>query len=349
MELYSDKIFSVESYLEQAAKTGAELKTIGFSLQKRPIVVLKKGTGKLKALFIARLHGNEPAPTQAVIDFFHDYSDEEIEAYGIFLANPDGAALYEQNWQKNRKAHWKNIFQKARLNSVEVDLNRDWMNLTQQETRIIRQFIFSLKPDLVVDHHEFYWKKEYPPKFPTQDEDGFLATMTDSPFYLAHPYVKEISEKLMGYLIEESEREFQWKIKPRHFIGDSHDTFENPGYLGIYLALRGIPKLLVETWGVACSMLLLPKRVEFHRRAMEHVIDWMKRNESCFVEKPSNLQYLKFNLQEAERKKIEQFRQILVLHGIEFEQKGQEILIQVPLIESGYIKTIYYFIFQKED
>ena len=349
MELYSDKIFSVENYLEQAVKTGAELKTIGFSQQKRPIVVLKKGTNKLKVLFIARLHGNEPAPTQAVIDFFHDYSDEGVEAYGIFLANPDLAALYEQNWQKNREPFWKNSFQKARLNSAEIDLNRDWLNLTQQETRVIHEFIFSLKPDLVVDHHEFFWKEGYPPKFPTHDQDGFMASMTDSPFYLTHLYVKEISEKLMNYLIEELEHEFQWKIKPRHFIGDSHDTYENPGYLGIYLALRGIPKLLIETWGVACSTLLLSKRVEFHRRAMEHVIDWVKKNESCFAEKPSNLQYLKFNLQETGVEKIERFRQLLNLHGIKFEQNDQEFLIRVATLESGFIRTIHHFIFQKED
>jgi len=63
-------IFAVKRYYDQAVQTGAVVTTLGFSNEGRPIFVLKKGKGPIKILVIARLHGNEPAPTQAVLDFF---------------------------------------------------------------------------------------------------------------------------------------------------------------------------------------------------------------------------------------------------------------------------------------
>jgi len=335
-------IFAVKRYYDQAVQTGAVVTTLGFSNEGRPIFVLKKGKGPIKILVIARLHGNEPAPTQAVLDFFKDYSDDSVEINGVFLANPDGAARYEKHWLENPEPHWKNNFEKARLNAVDVDLNRDWLALTQPETRILQKFILSLQPDLVLDLHEFYWKEEFPPRYPTEEEDGFLATMTDCPFYLVHDRISELTEKLMNDLSHQLIEEFQWKTKFRHFIGDKHDTFENPAYLGIYLALRGIPKLLVETWGVACSTLLLKERVAYHRRAIEYVTHWVLQNKDRFQNIPKTTEEINFVLQDISPGKKQTFTELLKRHGFPFEIKDQSIITKCLTIESGFVKTLYY-------
>lgn len=344
-----DEVFSVNRYYELASKVGADISTIGYSEQKRPIMVLKKGSGKLKVLFIARIHGNEPATTQALLEFFRENSFDGVELYGIFLANPDGAALYEQCWLKNREADWKNNFPDARLNANKMDINRDWLELSQKETLCIQKFIFELHPDFAVDFHEYYWSdKGYPPKCPMDDEDGFMATMTDAPFYCADNYVKELSEQSMNYLTSRLESEFEWKIKTRHFVGDGHDTYENPTFLGIYLALRGIPKLLVETWGVACSTLNLEKRIAFHKKAMHYIIEWFKNNQKAFITKPGNNGEMEFNLKDSEQEKINNFIKKLDLHGIKYSLKKKDsIIISCSSLETGFIKTIYYIIFEK--
>ncbi|HEX3072025.1 MAG TPA: M14 family zinc carboxypeptidase, partial [Ignavibacteriales bacterium] len=75
----SAQAFSVDRYYEFARQSGAEITTIGFSEQGRPIQVLKKGSGNLKVLFIARIHGNEPATTQALLEFFQENSFNGIK------------------------------------------------------------------------------------------------------------------------------------------------------------------------------------------------------------------------------------------------------------------------------
>ena len=349
INLNSDNVFSCEKYLDIASNIGAEIFTIGFSVEKRPIIALKKGTGKIKVLFVSRIHGNEPATTQAMLEFFNNYNSKDITIFGILLANPDGAALFEQLWLQNREPHWKNSFNNARLNAAGVDLNRDWFDLSQEETRAIRRFIFSIRPDFVIDHHEFYWSdKGYPPKQPIEDEDGFMATMTDAPFNGVHQFVKEISKKAMYTLIEKLENDFQWKIKVRHFAGKSDNNIEIPTVLGIYLALRGIPKLLVETWGVGCSTLLLEQRIKFHYLSMKYITNWIRSEESSFLNKPESLQLLRYNLKDAASRKIDLFLRKLGLHQIKFKKEKDSVIVNIPTTEVGFIDTIHNSIFERK-
>jgi len=337
-------IFSVEGYYEAALETGAEIETIGYSVEERPIQVLKKGKGNIKILVIARLHGNEPAPTQAVLEFLKGYSDDAIEVNCLFLSNPDGAALYEKKWLENNKPHWKNNFEDARLNALKVDINRDWLDLTQKETISLQKYIFALRPNLVLDLHEFYWSdKGYPPKFPTDDEDGFLATMTDSPFYLVENSVVDISKNLMENISEKLVKDFKWETKFRHFIGDKkRDKFENPRFLGIYLALRGIPKLLIETWGVGCSTLMLDKRVKYHKNAIEYTLCFVKENRDKFEENINKISEVTFSLNELLSENKERFLMFLDKHNFQYKIERQKVSIRCFISEIGFLKTIYY-------
>jgi hypothetical protein len=346
-QMISKKTFSINRYEELARQTGAEAITIGYSEKGKPIKVLKKGTGKLKVLFIARIHGNEPATSEALLDFIKVNSFNNIEFYGIYLANPDGASLYESLWLQNPEPHWGNNFNDARLNANGIDINRDWLDLSQKETQVIQKFILSIKPDFAADFHEYYWSdKGYPPKQPTDDENGFMATMTDAPFFGTDTNVREASEQSMNYLISKLENEFNWKIKTRHFVGQYKNTYESPGFLGIYLALRGIPKLLVETWGVACSTLLLDERIKFHKEAMRYLIEWIELN----LQKKIGLEQLKlvatsFDCSDLQRRNS--FTNMLEKHGLSFRIKGNRVIVQSASKEKGFINAIYYLIYEK--
>ncbi|MEW6508550.1 MAG: M14 family zinc carboxypeptidase [Bacteroidota bacterium] len=346
-------VFSLKRYDQLAAKSGAKIITIGSSEKGAPIKVLKKGTGRLKILFIARIHGNEPATTEALLEFFNENNFDDLELYGIFLANPDGAALYEELQQKKPEPYWENNFNDARLNSNGVDINRDWMELTQKETQAIQKFILDLRPDFTVDFHEYYWSdKGYPPKYPYDDEDGFMATMTDAPFYGADSYVKELSEQPMNYLIKKLGNEFNWKIKPRHFVGEKYNSeYQNPGFLGIYLALRGIPKLLIETWGVACSTLLLDKRIAFHKKAMYYLLEWIRENKIKFFAKNESIrEILSFNINNFDTSKKNIFIGLLDKHRLNYEiNNDKSVSVHCSSLETGFVNTIYYLIFEKEE
>jgi len=347
--IVTGKEFSLIRYYEDSLTTGAEILTIGYSEQNRAINVLKKGSGKIKVLFVARIHASEPATTDALLKFFEENTFDDVEAYGIFLANPDGAALYERLWLKKPEPHWKNAHVDARVNSNQVDINKDWLDLSQKETQAIQKFLIELKPHFVVDHHEYYWSDEgYPPKLPTDDENGFMATMTDAPFKWIDEFVKNSSEECMYYLFKNLSKETD-NIKLRHFIGEPIGNYENPIFLGIYLALRGFPKLLVETWGVGCSTYRLEKRVEFHKKAMDYVVEWLKQNKSKILSKLETKKTIRFDIKNSDQNQVKNFLDKLHLHKIKYDLlNGENIIIFCSSLEVGFVKTIYYLLIEKE-
>src|SRR5690554_1359143 len=98
----------------------------GYSENEREIPLLKIGTGDKKVLAWSQMHGNESTTTKALFDlltFFSVASDyknqvEEFLAshtlYILPILNPDGAFLYTRN------------------NANDVDLNRDFQQLSQK-------------------------------------------------------------------------------------------------------------------------------------------------------------------------------------------------------------------------
>ncbi len=341
--------FSVEAYYSKAAQTGAEVLTAGYSVAGRPILVLRRrGEPQgVTILFVARIHGNEPAPTQAVLDLFSQHSATRATLVAVLLANPDGAALYHTLWQERPEPSWRNAFQEARVNAAGVDLNRDWFKLSQPETLALQRFIFSLRPQFVIDHHEFYWKDGYPPKYPTEDPDGFLATLTDCPFTLASQDVQEISEQVMNHLLARLPERQGWRIVPRHFVGESRDGYDDPAFLGVYLALRGIPKLLVETWGVGCALLLLSERVAFHRSAMELAIQWVEEHQAE-LKLEDRFTDLALDVAGVPASTTQDLKNTLARHGIRFEIDRDKLRGRVLTREIGFVKTAYHLIVKRE-
>lgn len=125
---------------------------IGNSVQGRaiPLVVLSEPHVPIdhtRRLFvICRQHGDEPAPTEAMLKLIQDLalssSDEtadllsKVSFFIIPMMNPDGA---ERNTRRNSKG---------------IDLNRDWLDLSQPETRCVRRAIDAVEPDVILDAHE---------------------------------------------------------------------------------------------------------------------------------------------------------------------------------------------------
>lgn len=129
-------------------KSSFEITVPGTSELKKDIPMLKIGNGKKVILAWSQMHGNESTTTKAIFDFLKFIAQKrifqsEIEKfkkdttfYIIPMLNPDGAEIY------------------TRENSNNVDLNRDADNLTQSESRVLRQVFDSVKPDLCLNLHD---------------------------------------------------------------------------------------------------------------------------------------------------------------------------------------------------
>jgi hypothetical protein len=95
---------------------------------------------------ICRQHGDEPASTEAMIalikSYFSHQRQEDLDLLKkvtliiVPFMNPDGAARFK------------------RRNANNADLNRDWTNQRQPETRAVIAAIRAWNPDLVIDGHE---------------------------------------------------------------------------------------------------------------------------------------------------------------------------------------------------
>lgn len=134
----------INDFLEQSDDF-IQKKTVGHSVQKRPITCLTLGSGKHKILMWSQMHGNESTTTKAVLDLINFLSSKEDEAQRILdsctikiipILNPDGAIAY------------------TRVNANAIDLNRDAQDKTQPESTILRNVYEDFKPDFCFNLHD---------------------------------------------------------------------------------------------------------------------------------------------------------------------------------------------------
>lgn len=135
---------SIEPFLQQL-NTGNHLSIIGESVSKNPIYRYKIGQGKIKILLWSQMHGNESTTTKALFDFLNVLQNGSVLATELLqtftfccipMLNPDGAQLY------------------TRENASNVDLNRDSQNLTQPESRVLRDIFDSFQPHYCFNLHD---------------------------------------------------------------------------------------------------------------------------------------------------------------------------------------------------
>lgn len=126
-------------------KNSFEISVAGNSVLGEPIYSIKAGEGNIKIFMWSQMHGNEATTTKAIFDFLNllqsdsDLAKSLKSAFTFLILpilNPDGARLY------------------TRVNAVDVDLNRDSLNLTQPESRLLRKTFEAFQPDYCYNMHD---------------------------------------------------------------------------------------------------------------------------------------------------------------------------------------------------
>ncbi|WP_242918655.1 M14 family zinc carboxypeptidase [Pontibacter liquoris] len=125
-----------------------EVQKVGESVEKRAIYLVKAGTGKTNVLLWSQMHGDESTATMALFDLFNflQQSDdldpvrkqilENITLYVVPMLNPDGAEQFK------------------RRNALEIDLNRDALQLQSPEARLLKSLRDSLNPVFGFNLHD---------------------------------------------------------------------------------------------------------------------------------------------------------------------------------------------------
>ena len=135
---------AIEPLLQQL-NTNNQVQVIGKSVFEQPIYSYQIGKGASRIFLWSQMHGNEGTTTKALFDFLNvlnggsDFANKMLNTFTfccIPMLNPDGANLY------------------TRENGNKVDLNRDSVNLTQPESRILRETFENFKPHYCFNLHD---------------------------------------------------------------------------------------------------------------------------------------------------------------------------------------------------
>jgi hypothetical protein len=143
----SDDISAYLDRLVESAPALAHKDVVGHSVQGRPIEALRLASGsapRLTVLLVGSQHGGaEPAGGEALLDAARELIGGDLrpllDTLDVILipnANPDGRAL------------------RRRANANRVNINTDFVLLTQPESRALVQALHRYAPQVVVDLHE---------------------------------------------------------------------------------------------------------------------------------------------------------------------------------------------------
>jgi hypothetical protein len=117
---------------------------IGYSVENRPIYCLRIGSGPKRVLMWSQMHGNESTTTKALFDCLNlfltnnEFPNTILESCTLLIIpilNPDGAERY------------------TRFNANEVDLNRDAQDLSQPESKVLKDAFNDFNPDYCFNLH----------------------------------------------------------------------------------------------------------------------------------------------------------------------------------------------------
>lgn len=219
----------VQGILEQYRKEGMDITLAGISEEQRDIPLIRLGNGKTKVLAWSQMHGNETTTTKALFDFLkfishRKYLGEEIGVfnkkysfYVIPILNPDGSERY------------------TRENGNGKDLNRDFQDFSQAETRILRDLYEQVQPDFCLNLHDqrsvFGFESGKPATV------SFLAPAADPQRQLTSSRIAAMGEiaRMAGFLNN--------YIPGR--IGRFDDSF-NPACAGDFFQMKNTPTILFE-------------------------------------------------------------------------------------------------------
>lgn len=166
------------------------LSIVGKSVLGQPIYSYTIGSGKTKILVWSQMHGNESTTTKALFDLLKLLNSNTKLAANLlkhftFLAipmhNPDGALKY------------------TRINANGIDLNRDFQDLTQPESQLLRKIYDDFKPDFCYNLHD------QRTIFAAGDTNNPATVSFLAPSYNETREVNEVREKAMDVIIAMSD------------------------------------------------------------------------------------------------------------------------------------------------
>ncbi len=216
----------IESELK-ALNNDFKISIIGKSVQDRNIYSVQFGTGKIKIFMWSQMHGNESTTTKGLLDLFNFLNSEDElalkikEKYTLLcipILNPDGAEAY------------------TRVNANEIDLNRDAFDITQPESKLLRELYLKFTPNFCYNLHD------QRTIFGTEG-NTLPATMSFlAPSYNAACDFNETRFKAIK-IINTINKELQLVIPNQ--IGRFDDAF-NINCIGDYFTAQGTPTVLFE-------------------------------------------------------------------------------------------------------
>ncbi|WP_286411073.1 M14 family metallopeptidase [Myroides marinus] len=118
----------------------------GKSVEGRSIKTISWGVGSIRIFMWSQMHGNESTTTKAALDFLlmlndckEDFVAQWYQKFTLLIVpvlNPDGAHYY------------------TRVNANQVDLNRDSIDLSQPESKLLRKLFDEFKPHYAFNLHD---------------------------------------------------------------------------------------------------------------------------------------------------------------------------------------------------
>lgn len=225
----------IEPLIKQLASDPAfEVSTAGYSVEGRPIYLVKVGDGDTNVLFWSQMHGNESTATMALFDLFNFFSQnndqfshkrnellKNTSLYFIPMLNPDGAERFE------------------RRNVLDIDINRDALRLTSPESQILKSVRDSLTPEFGFNLHDqsSYYSVGRSAEPATL---SFLAPAYD--FEQSENEVRTNAMRLIGYLNTMLQQYIHGKVAK---YSDAHE----PRAFGDMIQKWGTSTILIESGG----------------------------------------------------------------------------------------------------
>lgn len=207
--------------------TNNQLNTVGYSVEKRPIYSYQIGTGKTKFFLWSQMHGNESTTTKALFDFLNllqkdsEISRQLVESFTFYclpMVNPDGAFYY------------------TRENANKIDLNRDAQNLTQPESKVLRECFTTFQPDYCYNLHDQR-------TIFGVDDTGKPATVSFlAPAYNEQREINQVRAKAIRLIVAMNET--LQKYIPNQ-VGRFDDSF-NINCIGDTFQSLNVPTILIE-------------------------------------------------------------------------------------------------------
>ena len=194
---------------------------LGKSVKNHPIQGVTLGNGPIKILMWSQMHGNESTSTKGLLDvmcFLQQFPTllTSFTLKIIPLLNPDGAIAY------------------TRVNANLVDLNRDALDQSQPESKILIETYKRFNPDYCFNLHDqrtIFGVNGHPCML------SFLAPAADETKSITPARTKAMG--LIGYI----NQKLQAHIPNQ--VGRYNDSY-NPNCMGDYFMAQGTPTVLFE-------------------------------------------------------------------------------------------------------